>query len=58
VNELLGATQPTPKKSIDDVAREIINGQGNWGNNPQRAERLRAAGYDPAAVQRRVNQLI
>jgi len=58
VNELVGANQPTPKKSIDDVAREIINGQGNWGNNPQRAERLRAAGYDPAEVQRRVNQLI
>jgi hypothetical protein len=58
VNELVGATQPTPKKSVDEVAREIINGQGGWGNNPQRAERLRAAGYDPAAVQRRVNQLI
>ena len=58
VNELVGANQPTPKKSVDEVAREIINGQGNWGNNPQRAERLRAAGYDPAEVQRRVNQLI
>jgi len=58
VNELLGANQPTPKKSVDEVAREIINGQGGWGNNPQRAERLRAAGYDPAEVQRRVNQLV
>lgn len=56
VNQLVN---PAPaRKTVDQIAREIINGQGNWGNNPQRAERLRAAGYDPAAVQRRVNQLL
>lgn len=58
VNEFVGARQNTPKKSVDEVAPETINGQGGWGDNPQRAERLRATGYDPASVQRRVNQLI
>lgn len=43
--------------TVDQVARQIINGQGNWGNDPERARKLRAAGYDAAAVQRRVNQL-
>ena len=44
------------RKSIDTVAREVI--QGKWGNDPQRSQKLRAAGYDPKAVQRRVNQLL
>lgn len=50
--------QLTPKKSVDAVAREIINGTGGWGNDPQRSQKLKAAGYDPATVQKRVNQLI
>lgn len=44
------------RKTIDQVAREVI--QGKWGNNPQRKQRLQAAGYDYAAVQKRVNQLL
>lgn len=43
-------------KSLDDVAREVI--AGKWGNNPERANRLRAAGYNPAMVQARVNELL
>lgn len=43
-------------KSIDELAREVI--AGKWGNDPQRSQKLRAAGYDPVAVQKRVNQLL
>ncbi len=58
VNRRLGArSAPTPAgKTIDQLAREVI--RGDWGNEPQRSQRLRAAGYDAAAVQRRVNQLL
>ena len=45
-----------PKKTIDELAQEVIDGK--WGNNPKRAERLTAAGYDYAAVQKRVNQIL
>ncbi len=49
--------KPAPaKKNVDTVAREVI--AGKWGNNPQRAQKLAAAGYDAAAVQRRVNELL
>lgn len=46
----------TARKSITQVAKEVI--QGKWGNNPQRAQKLRAAGYDPNAVQKEVNRLM
>ncbi len=46
----------TAKKSVDEVAREVI--QGLWGNGQDRANRLKAAGYDSSAVQNRVNQLL
>lgn len=44
------------KKSVDEIAREVI--AGKWGNDPQRTQKLTAAGYDAAAVQKRVNQLL
>lgn len=44
------------KKSIDTIAKEVI--AGKWGNDPQRTQKLTAAGYDVAAVQKRVNQLL
>lgn len=44
------------RKSVDTIAREVI--AGKWGNNPQRKQRLQAAGYDYAAVQKRVNELL
>lgn len=46
----------TPKKSIDEIAREVIDGK--WGNGADRKNRLTAAGYDYAAVQKRVNQML
>lgn len=44
------------KKTVDQVAREVI--QGKWGNGAERKKRLKAAGYDYAAVQARVNALL
>ena len=46
----------TAKKSVDEIAREVI--QGKWGNGSARKQRLEAAGYDYSAVQSRVNQLM
>ena len=44
------------KKSIDEIAREVI--QGKWGNGIERRNRLTNAGYDYNAVQKRVNELM
>lgn len=44
------------KKSIDQIAREVI--QGRWGNGQERKDRLTKAGYDYSAVRKRVNELI
>ncbi len=44
------------KKSVDTVAREVI--QGKWGNGAERKQKLTAAGYDYSAVQKRVNELL
>lgn len=57
VNEILSAKPPQkPLKSVDEIAREVI--QGKWGNGGERAKRLAAAGYDYKEVQKRVNQMI
>ena len=48
-------TQPS-LKSIDEIAKEVI--QGKWGNGATRATKLTQAGYDPKAVQNRVNQML
>lgn len=44
------------KKSNDVIAREVLSGK--WGNNPQRKQRLEAAGYNYSAVQAIVNSLV
>lgn len=44
------------KKSITTVAKEVINGK--WGNGSDRKKRLEAAGYDYAAVQKKVNEIL
>ena len=43
------------KKSVDEIAREVI--QGKWGNGAERKKKLTDAGYDYNAVQKRVNEL-
>ncbi len=45
-----------PKKSIDEIAREVINGK--WGNDSERKRRLIQSEYDYDAVQNRVNELM
>jgi len=47
---------PTPTKTIDEIAQEVI--AGKWGNGDERVEALRAAGYDPSEVQNKVNDII
>lgn len=47
---------PTPTKSLDEIAREVIDGK--WGNGDARVDALRAAGYDPSEVQNKVNEII
>lgn len=57
VNRKVGAGPSAPaRKSNDQVANEIIAGQGGWGNNPQRREKLQAAGYDYATIQALINR--
>lgn len=45
-----------PEKTVDVLAKEVIAGM--WGNNPERSNKLSAAGYDANAVQQRVNEII
>ena len=45
-----------PKKSITDIAQEVI--AGVWGNGQDRKNKLVAAGYDYSAVQKKVNELL
>lgn len=51
------AAQPAPaKKSVNDIAREVINGA--WGNGDDRVRRLQAAGYNYNEVQNAVNSIL
>ncbi len=59
VNEICGmsgAAGPAPAVNIDAIARDVINGA--YGNGQERMAKLKAAGYDAAAVQARVNQML
>jgi hypothetical protein len=49
-------TPPAPTGTVEEIAREVIAGQ--WGNGPERQQRLTTAGYDAAAVQAAVNRLL
>ena len=42
-------------KSIDEIAKEVINGK--WGNGAERKQKLEAAGYNYSKVQARVNEM-
>ena len=43
-------------KTVDELAREVLDGK--WGTGADRKKRLTDAGYDYAAVQKRVNELL
>lgn len=44
------------KKTVAEIAKEVIDGK--WGNGDERKAALTVAGYDYAAVQKKVNELI
>lgn len=56
VNEILEGAPSTPKKSIDELAHEVI--RGDWGNGSARRQALESAGYDYDAIQNRVNEIL
>ena len=43
-------------KSVDDLAKEVIDGK--WSTGVDRKKKLEAAGYDYNVVQRMVNSLV
>ena len=45
-----------PIKTIDEVAREVINGK--WGNGDTRKQKLTEAGYNFSEVQQRVDEML
>lgn len=47
---------PTPSKSVDEIAKDVI--KGVYGNDPDRSKALSAMGYDPDEVQNRVNEIL
>ena len=49
-------TTSTAKKSVDEIAKEVI--AGKWGNGDARKSALAAAGYDYSDVQAKVNALV
>ena len=56
VERLLAEQKKPGKKSVDEVAREVI--AGKWGNGAKRVYNLTKAGYNYVAVQKRVNEIL
>lgn len=53
VNQSTPAPQPAAKKSVQEIADEVI--AGKWGNGDERKTKLKNAGYNPDEVQAIVN---
>ena len=51
-----GDAPATGAKTVDEIAKEVINGL--WGNGDDRKQKLTAAGYDYSVVQNRVNEIL
>lgn len=49
-------TVEKPKKSVDVIAQEVLDGK--WGNGQSRVDALTKAGYNASEVQKKVNELI
>lgn len=57
INNKLSKTDVVPDpKPIDEIANEVI--QGRWGNGQEWIDKLTAAGYDAAIVQKKVDELL
>lgn len=52
----VGAAENKPKKSVSEIAQEVI--AGKWGVGADRANRLQKAGYNYKNVQAEVNRLV
>ena len=55
-DDVVKSSSASIKKSIDEVAREVI--AGKWGNGSDRKNNLTQAGYDYGLVQEKVNNLL
>ena len=53
--EKAGITAKCSKKSVEEVAQEVI--AGKWGNGTERRKRLEAAGHNYSQVQAAVNKI-
>ena len=51
-----GTTTTTVKKSVDEIAKEVIDGK--WGSGVARKKKLEAAGYTYSTIQNRVNSIL
>ena len=49
-------TKTADDKTVDELALEVI--RGSWGSGDERVRLLTESGYDYAAVQKRVNELM
>lgn len=56
IGKVTAPTTPSTKKSVDEVAKEVI--RGDWGNGEDRKNRLTNAGYNYSEVQAKVNSLL
>lgn len=56
VNELCSNKTTTSKKSVETVAKEVINGK--WGNGSARRQALTKAGYNYNEIQKKVNSIL
>ena len=50
-----GTLTNVTRKSNEEIAREVL--AGKWSNNPERRQRLTAAGYDYEAIRKIVNDM-
>ena len=56
IGKKITLTDTNTKKSINEIAKEVINGK--WGNGEERKRKLEKAGYDYKKVQKEVNRII
>jgi hypothetical protein len=54
INRRLNVSVTPARKTMDQLVDEVF--AGKWGNGKERRDRLRAAGYNPEAVQAAVNK--
>lgn len=53
---IVASTEAPGKKTTDELAKEVIDGK--WGTGDARKAALEKAGYDYAAIQKRVNEIL